>query len=159
MQERLQRKEAQLSESALEMSDKQRQLAALGDVSSQLSVTQAEKSSLEATIQEMQQRLSLLAQTEEQLQGAQDQLKNNSTATEELKLVNARCAELEAEINRLGQIIKDLEAEEFVTQQGRQAALEQVSRLENNIKALEDQLVHDEEAYEKMIADLREEKA
>lgn len=141
------------------MSNKQRQLDALRDVSSDLSVTQAEKSSLEATIQEMQQRLFLLTQTEEQLQEARDQLKNNSNATEEIMLVTARCAELEAETNRLGQINKDLEAEEFVAQQGRQAALEQVSRLENNIKALEEQLVHDEEAYEKIIGDLREEKA
>ena len=141
------------------MSNKQRQLDALQDVSSDLSVTQAEKSSLEATIQEMQQRLSLLTQTEEQLHEARDQLKNNSNATEEIMLVTARCAELEAETNRLGQINKDLEAEEFVAQQGRQAALEQVSRLENNIKALEEQLVHDEEAYEKIIGDLREEKA
>jgi chromosome segregation ATPase len=159
LQEQLDQKDGQMRDFATESSDLQRRLEAMEDLSRQLSLAEEEKSSLQATVKDMEQQLSLLTQTQDQLQEAQDRLKTSSEATEEMELVKARCAELETETNRLGQMIKDLEAEEFVARQGKQAALEHVSQLENNIKALEEQLVHDEEIYEKMAAELKEEKA
>lgn len=141
-QEHLIQKEDQLREFSTELSDRQKRLDALEVVSRRLSLAEEDKSSLQ-----------------KQLQEARDQLNVSSGVDEEFAKVKARCAELETKANRLEQVIKDLEAEEFVTRQGRQAALEQVSELENNIKALEEQLVHDEEVYERLVAELKEEKA
>ena len=158
-QQQLERKDEQLRASASDLSDKEEQVLALKDVSNRLSLAEGEKSSLQVTIQELQQRLTSLAQTEEQLQEVRDQLRICSKAPEEMKAIAARCAELEAETHRLGQTIKDLEAETFVAQQGKQEALDEVSRFESSIKALEEQLVHDEEVYEKIVDGLKEEKA
>lgn len=118
-----------------------------------------DKTQLEAKIQDLEIQLSALAETQAALEEARKELMTKSFTDKEVEAIRLQCTQLEAEATRLQQSVKDLEAEEFVARQGKEAASGRVSELEGSIKALEEQLVHDEEVYDKISSELKEEKA
>lgn len=121
--------------------------------------SQNEQRILETTIQELRVRLDSLAEVEVQLKDAQAMLSDRSYVNAEVEDIKRKVEHLENETSRLQNKVEALEAEEFVARKGKEAALEHVSQLEGNIKAFEEQLAHDEEVYDKIISELREEKA
>lgn len=118
-----------------------------------------EKASLEKAIQGLEAQLSDLMGTQAALQEARKELATRSFTNEDVDAIKSRCAQLQEEAARLQQSAKDLEAEEFVARQGKAAACEKVLQLEGSIKALEEQLIHDEEVYDKIISELKEKNA
>lgn len=120
---------------------------------------QDEKQMLESTIQDLHDRLNKLADVEVQLKDAQAMLSERSYSNADVETLKQEIRRLEEESSRLQLKVEALEAEEFVTRQDKEAALEHVSQLEGNIKAIEEQLAHDEEVYDKITSELREEKA
>ncbi|KAJ9101112.1 hypothetical protein QFC21_003330 [Naganishia friedmannii] len=150
-QKELKRKESQYDSLTQEVETFRATAQAAGD-------SQDEKRILEATIQELRARLDNLTGVEVELKDAQAMLSDRSYLNTDVESIKREVSRLEMETSRLQTKVEALEAEEFVAQQGKEAALEHVSQLESNIKAFEEQLAHDEEVYDKAISELREEK-
>ncbi|KAJ9118629.1 hypothetical protein QFC22_003849 [Naganishia vaughanmartiniae] len=151
-QEELTRKKAQLVSLTQEVDILRAATQAAGD-------SRDEKRVFENTIQELRDRLNTLAEVEVDLKAAQAMLSDRSYPDAEVESIKQEVQRLENDTSRLQTKVEALEAEEFVTRRGKEAALEHISQLEGNIKAFEEQLAHDEEVYDKIISELREEKA
>lgn len=159
MKEELRLKSEQLASLVEQSTDRQEEIETLTAVAGPFALAQEENATLRAAIQDLETRLLVLAETQAELEEVRKELGARSFSNGEVDAIKLRCGELETEVGQLQQTVKDLEAEEFVARQGKEAALEHVSELESSIKALEEQLVHDEEVYGKIISELKEEKA
>lgn len=159
VREELRSKIEQLQQLAAESTSHTQELETIQAAAARATRAEEEKAKLEISITRLEDQLSVLSETEAALEKARKELRTKSFTDEEVDAIKSRCAQLVEEVARLQQGVKDLEAEEFVARQGKDAACGKVLQLESSIKALEEQLVHDEEGYDKIITELKERNA